>query len=870
MADLSFRLRALFARRGLERQLDEEFAFHLEMEAAKLRAQGLSPADAMREAQRRFGSATRAGEAARDRWGVSLAWQLAADVRHAWRQYRRRPGFTAIAVFTLGVGIGATVAIGSAAHSLLVAPLPVDDESRIDVFWFPQSWRGAEFDHVRTQAHGFDAVAAFGLEGVRLESPDATQLLLNVLGSAELFDVLGARPLLGRGFRAGEDRPGADPVVVISHGLWQQELGGDPAVIGRRLLLDGVPTTVIGVMPHEFFFPSRQFRAWRPLVLDPATRPYHGSGWLTLVGRSGPDRTATQRQHGVEAIARSLGERFTYTTEWDKSRNPNLTPLRQHITGNAGAPLVLLLSAAGSLLLMAIANAAALLLARTSDRRDEMALRTALGAGRGRLARQIVAESLTLALIAAVTGALAAAVTFRTLVAALPVAEELRDLPRLSWWSLGTACALALVVGLSVAVIPVRHLLRGRLDGLLGRARTHVARAGTRRAHAALVASEVALAMLLVVGATLMIRSVDRLRAIDPGFDPAGVFSVDVVTGTSTSDADRRRAFFSEVLERARALPGVTRAGLTNRLPIRDGGWQGPVRAADRPDLTGPSRPNAYYRVITPDFFRTIGAELAEGRDLSVSDGGGGLPVAVVNETFARRLWPGEGALGRRITTGMDGIERTVVGVVRDIRLVSMVGENPAAVYVPHEQSGVNPDGLVLTVRYSGPQAGLVDAVRGLVREVDPGAIVIRSGSLESAISGAIADRLRLRFFLSLFGVLALLLGAVGVYGVVAYSVSRRLAEFGIRMALGAAPARVRWEVLRDGLMPAGVGLALGLAGALALSRLLAGFLYGVTGTDVPSLLTAGVTLLAAGVTAALWPAWRAGRVSPRTALGAE
>ncbi|MEX2179672.1 MAG: ADOP family duplicated permease [Gemmatimonadaceae bacterium] len=873
ISDAMFRLRALLSRRSLERQLDEEFAFHLDMQARKLRAEGMAPEQAAREAGRRFGDQFRAREQARDRWGITLADQLVADTTYALRQFVRRPAFTITAVLTLGIGIGTTVAIFSAVRGLMLQSLPIPAEDRVHVFWFDMSWRGEEFDFLRNRRHGFQALAAYGTDAARFESPTETQLLFNVVSSAELFDVLGVRPLIGRGFAPGEDRPGAEPVIVISHGVWQQELGGDPGVIGRRLLLNGVPTTIIGVMPQGFFFPTPQFRAWRPLALDPATADYANNGWLTLIARSRPDTDPARVRRDVEALGPALGERFTYTEAWDKTRSPSATPLRQYVLGDTRKPLVLLMSAVAVLLLMATANAAALLLARTTDRREELSLRTALGAGRGRIARQIVTESVTLALVAGIAGVVMAVATFRALVASLPIQDDLRELLVLDWSSFGSAVAIAILVGIAVAVLPVRQLVRSSDATTPGRVRSDAGgtSGGTRRVHALLVAGEVTLATLLVVGATLMIRTVDQLRSIDPGFEPSGVYTFDVLTGAATTEPGARRAFYRDVLDRVSQIPGVTHAGLSNRLPLRDGGWQGPVLVADRPDLVGASRPSSYYRVVTPDFLAAMGAAMAEGRGIEASDRAGAPGAALVNEAFARRIWPGQTAVGKRVSMGMDGgRDLTVVGVIRDMRMVSMVGDNPMAVYVPVDQSVANPDGLVLAVRHSTSPDALVAAVREIVRDRDSGALVLRPAPLDRAISAAISEPIRLRFLLSLLGALALVLGAVGVYGVVAYSVARRQAEFGIRMALGATPSRVRWEVMRDGLLPVAVGLCVGLVSALGLSRLVSGFLYGVTPTDAVSLLAAAAALLVGGAAAALVPAARAGRVSPREALAAS
>jgi predicted permease len=688
-----------------------------------------------------------------------------------------------------------------------------------------------------------------------------------------LFDVLGVRPVRGRTFVAGEDRPGAEPVIVIGWGMWQQDLGGDPDILGKRILVGGRPTTVIGVMPQGFWFPTPEFRAWLPLDLDPAGSTYQNNGWLVLIGRLKSTATPATVTGDLQTFTRALGERFTYPEAWDKTKNAHVKPLREYLLGDVEPTMLLLLGAVGLLLLMACTNAAALILARTTDRTGEIAVRTALGAGRGRLARQIFTESITLAVIAGVVGAVVAAAIFDVLVASLPLQSGFGDTLSLDWTTFAAAFALVLLVGLAVSAIPIRHLLQGRLDGAISGERSDAGlRRGAGRAHAVLVTAEVTLAVLLAVGATLLIRTVDRIRALDPGFDPAHVITLDLVASPQDMDPDVRWNFFRELLTRVEALPGVGAAGYTNRLPVRDGGWQGPVTIESRPDLADAKRPNSLFRWATPGFFEAMGIEIEQGRGIEVADRRGAVPVALVSESFAQKMWPGREALGQRIMLNVVGEPdwRTVVGVFEETRMVSMLGENPMVFYIPFEQSPFPGEGQALVIRTEGDPAGVVAAVRRLVAELDPRVAVARVAPMEDVVATALAEPLRLRFFLSLFAGLALLLGTVGVYGVVSYSVGRRRAEFGIRMALGAAPRRVIGDVVRGGMLPVGVGVLAGLLASIALSRVVGRFLFQIAPTDPLSLATAGLALLGAGVLAALVPAWRAGRVSPVEALRAE
>jgi len=869
LTDWTFRLRALFGRQSLERQTDQEFAFHIQMEAEKLEREGWSAEAAAAEAHRRFGSDTRERQRARDSWGVSAIYDLMSDGRHALRQMRRRPGFTALAIVTLGLGIGATTALFAVVYGLLVRPLPFRDE-RLSMFWFDYSWRGSEYDHIREGSLAFDQIAAYSTWGepFRTGPSEQSRMLGYIPATANLFDALGVKPALGRGFLPGEDRPGAERVIVISHGLWQQDLGGAPDVLGRQLIIGGQPVSIVGVMPKGFYFPTPEFRAWRPLTLDPADPVYAGSGWLALIGAGKPGVNSATIDLELKRITRLLGERFTYSTVWDKTRNAHVKPMREYLFGNVRDPLLLLMGAVAMLLLIACANAAALILARTTDRTGELSVRLALGASHGRIARQIVTESLALATVSAAAGAIVASVGFRTLVSSLPLQQGFGGAVSLGWQAFLIAFVLALVVGVSVSIAPVRQVLRGRLDG---RERSEEGlRRGTRQIHAGLIAAQVTLAVMLVCGATLLIRSVERLRAIDTGFDGRGVVTMDLVREPGASSGSDQE-FIRAVLERVQALPGIQSAGITNRLPVRDGGWQGSVTIEGRPELAGAQRPNALYRTATPDYLKTLSMEVKSGRGITDADRADGELVVLVSESFARRIWPNESPLGKRLAFGGTNAPwRTIVGIVEESRMTNMMGEIPNVLYLPLAQFPGPRAGGVIVARTSTDQVATLASIRDVVTGMDKKLAISRSMTMETVVNNALAEPLRLRFFLGLLGSLALLLGAVGVYGVVSYAVARRRAEFGIRMALGAAPTIVLAHVLRGGMLPVVVGASVGILASLGLSRVVRGFLFETSPTDALSLMTAASTVLLAGVVAAVVPAWRAGKVSPVESLRSD
>ena len=399
LSDTWFRIRALFARSKMERGLDEEVRFHLEMETRKNVESGMDPDAARRAALLSFGGVDRMKERARASWGVTVAEDLASDVRFAVRQLVKRPAFGALAILTLSLGIGGTVALFSVVNGIMLRPLPFATEDRIVTFWSDYNWRGVEFDFVKERAQAYERLAAFSTSSGAMRIGDETSVLSSAVSSVELFDVLGARPMMGRTFRVGEDRPGAEPVMVLSHSTWQRELSADPDVIGRRVLVDGAPVTVIGVMPEDFYFPTPEYQAWLPLDLDPESSNYQGNGFLVLLGRLRPAVSPELVQDDLAGITSALGERFTYPEAWDKTKGAYVLPIREYLLGDATPALLLLLGAVGLLLLMACANVTALLLTRTADRSGEMAVRTALGAGRGRLARQILSESVVLGVL---------------------------------------------------------------------------------------------------------------------------------------------------------------------------------------------------------------------------------------------------------------------------------------------------------------------------------------------------------------------------------------------------------------------------------------------------------------------------------------
>ena len=865
LRDLWYRVKTLTRLKQAERELTEEFAFHLDMERQKLMSQGFSEQQADEEARRRFGGLTRESQRARDSWGIGLMRDLASDVRHAFRQFGRRPAFTIAGTLTLAIGVGATVSLFSVVRGTLLRPLPVAHESELRVFWHPYDWRGTEYDYLRPRTKAFTQLAAFSINGYALGLEDQTVTTLASVVTAEIFDVLGAHPAIGRTFVTGDDRPGAEPKVVLGYRLWKNRFGGDSTIVGRTILLDNKSVTVTGVMPKGFYFPTPEVEMWRPLNLDP-NDPQYRSGWLAIISRVKPGLSEKDVAADIRTMAADLGTQFVYPAAWDKTKNAGTQTLREYLQGNVRPALLLLLGAVVLLLLMACANVAALVLSRTADRQPEMILRTALGAGRGRLARQIVAESLALSTTSGVIGAALAAVSFGVLVNSLPLRDGLNTTLTLDWSMFAVAISLAAVVGLFVSAAPVRSVLMGDLKGV-GSERSAQGLRGHKRFHSAMVAAEMTLGVTLAAGALLLVRSVAHVYAQDTGFDPRGVVTLDVLSPRGMAP-DARVAFINTLQERARSIPGITQAGFVSRLPVRDGGWQGTVPIESRPDIAAKDAPNSFFRFITPGYFKTMGIDIVKGRDFTDADRNGALEVAIISEQFAKKMFPGKDPLGQRVG-GPEGRWRTIVGIAEETRLFQMVGENPFCMYLPTPQN-LQYAQLVLVAKTTGDQGTAMTALRNVVRDVDKRAAVGRVIGMEDVVKVSMSDRLQLRFFLSLFAGLAILLGAIGVYGVVSYAVSRRKAEFGVRMALGASSSRVMREVAGNGLIPVASGVVVGVVASVLLSRFVATFLYGVTQRDVISIGGAAVALMLAGVLAVLIPGFRAGKTSPMEVLRSE
>jgi predicted permease len=783
------------------------------------------------------------------------------DLRYSARRLAGRPTYTLLAVLTLALGAGGTAAIVSVVRALLLEPLPVAREEEVGVLWMAGSWTEQEFVALRPAFPGFACVAAYLPEGATLETPGKPlRLIPGLSASAELFEVLGTGPFLGRTFRRGDDLPGATPVAILSHGLWA-ELGKDPAIVGRQLRLAGASRTVVGVMPRGFWFPDPGTRVW----LSRTLRADRAVGQLELIGRIATGQQMAGMHGPLSAIAATLGERYTYSPEWDKTRSPAITPVREHFVGDVRPGLLATFAAMILILLIACVNVAALMLGQLGGRATEMAVRAALGAGRPRLVQQIVIESMLLGVLAGAAGALLAAVGFGVLVQSLPLGA-LAETAALDWRLFVAAMLVALAAAALIALVPALALGRGTLRGTMATTRTGGISARGDRLEGALVVAQIALAVLLAAGAGLLIRSVVNLRGIDPGVDVAAVAVLDATVPTQSSPDERRRMYL-DALPSLKALPRVRAAAATQRLPLRGSGDNWGVTIQGRPDLQGA---NTTVRIVTHDYFEALGIAVRRGRGFLSSDRSTTERVVVINEAAAARFFPGVDPLGRVLHTGFDDRGERIVGVVENVAEAGLTDTAAPGRYMLYDQvpAGINPETtFVLRTSAAADVPELVEAARRTLAVDAPRLAVHRVTTMQAVLDKAVGPAGQVVTLVSLLAGLALVLGAIGVYGVISHFVTQRTRDYGIRIALGLAPGRLVSQVVGRGLRLVTVGSAVGVAAALLLTRLLSSLLYGVRAADPQSLAAAVLALLVVGVMAALIPAGRASRIDPAVVL---
>ena len=795
---------------------------------------------------------------------------LGKDLRYSVRTLGRTPGFTAVAVLTLALGIGANTAIFSVVNAVLLEPLPYREPDRLVKLHERRQQgnrvRGSvsapDFQDWRQRNTVFDFMAAVVGNDFTMASEVAPELIEGSAVSTDFFRVLGVQPRLGRDFAREEETAGKDGVVILSHSIWQNRFAADVGIIGRSITLTGRPFVIVGVLPDIPHVIRRHSEVWVPLVLS--TEISRANHYLEVFARMKPSVTLEQAQTGMNIVASTLEKEFPNE---NTGHGVNLFPLHQEITRSVRTALLTLLGAVGLVLLVACANVANLFLARTAQRRREISIRTALGAGAGRLVRQLLTESIVLCLAGGAAGILLAYLGLQALVAASP-----GELPRLETVQVNGkvlffTLAISLCTSVLFAITPALYATASGLAGALnaGRGSSDDTARGTARS--ALVIAEVALALLLSIGAGLMMQSFLRLTTVDPGFDGLHVLAIDLpLQGSKYERSENRQAFFSNYVSRMRSLPGVVSVGGTSALPLTGQDSGNSFQIEGQPPVPYAQQPNARVRSVMPGYFETMRIPMIAGRLISERDTEKSPRVMVVNETMARLFWPGQNAVGKRITRGEGSIE--IVGVVRDVKHYQLDGEVRPEMYFPLTQ--YSRSFMTVVVRTALAPESLAQAARRELRDTDKDLPVADLRTVEEVLADSVSRPRLYSALLGIFSAVALLLAAVGIYGVMAYAVSQRTRELGLRMALGAPAGKVRGMILRHALVLSLAGVVVGTAGAFAVTNVIKDLLFGVSPTDPLTFFGASMLLVAVASAAAYLPALRATRVDPLVALRSE
>jgi putative ABC transport system permease protein len=878
---LGQRLLALIRARRLDSQLDGEVRAHLELAERDALAEGLSPEEARREARRRFGSIERIREEHRDTRSARWIENLLKDVRYGLLLLRRDPGFAFVAIGVMAIGIGANTAMFSLIDAVLLKPLPYPEPERIVRVWnapTPTSRNGLstlDFVDWKRLSTSFEALSAIRGLNVALTGNGEPARLAGTLVSADYFTVFGVKAALGRTFLPGEDEPGASHVVVLSHATWQTRFGGDPTVLNRDILLDGVPHQVVGILPAGSF-DREDAGFWTPIVFAPEqrTRDY---AWIGAIGRLRAGVTLEQAREEMRGVSAGLSiQQPEFKRKWGVGIDPFDQDL---VNGTLRQSIVVAFGAVVMVLLIASANIANLLLAKGVARRREMSVRAALGATRGRLAAQVLTESLVLCVLGGLAGVGLAYLLINSAVPLLSLALPSTASIALDWRVLGFAALAAVTVALLVGLLPALQLSSGRLSQVMNlAARGSSSREGVRRV---IVVVEVAVSLILICGAMLMFKSLLKLQRVDPGVRIANVMTMSADLPTATyPDPERAARFFEAVAERLQAIPGVEQAAVSTDLPLR-GVRQG---EAVTPLGGGESIP-ARFKRVDPNYFGALDIPVLAGRDFSSRDRAGAPRVAIVNETLARRLAErfavtgSAGIIGRAVSLprplyenrGQVGgqSDAVIVGVIRDERVNDLEAPMQEVVYVALQQSPRRE--IKLIVRTRNDPASAMPAIRAAVAEIDPRLPLGDVRTMEQVKQLTLSARTEPAWIIGAFAAIAALLAALGLYGVLSHAVNQRRREIGIRMALGARTGDVLAHILRNAAAMVLVGLTIGLFGAFVLTRVvMKTMLFEVSAVDPLAYSLAAVSMLLVGLFAALVPASRASRVDPVSALRAD
>jgi putative ABC transport system permease protein len=870
----------------MEREMDEEMRFHIEAHAADLVGRGVAQQEALRQARVEFGGIETAKEECRDAVGVSFLETLFQDVRHGIRAMLRTPVFTAIAVIVLALGIGANTAIFSVVDAVLLRPLAYRDSGRLVTILMNGEGPVSVANYIdwRDQSHSFAAMGAADYWSPNLTGVDAPEHIAGLKVTQSLFPMLGVDPLLGRVFVEGEDKDGGDREVILSYRLWQRRFSSDRNVLGKPIVLDGNAYIVVGVMPEGFHFApfwATKAELWVPNAFG-ARIHNRGGNSLRIFARLKDGVSLTRARAEIASITARLEQQYPGT-----NRAAVMTPLKEKVVGPIETPLLVLLGAVAFVLLITCSNVAHMLLARAATRQKEVAVRSALGARRGRLIRQFLTESILLGALGGAAGLLLAMIATRALIAISPaniprvqtVSIDLRAALFLFSATILTSVGFGLAPALQASSVNVNDTLKeGGRGGSEGVRRN--------RLRSLLVVSEFALALMLLVGAGLMIRTFAALEAVNPGFNPHNVISMIVsVSGSKEEDPGRRELFYRQLLERVRSLPGVRAAGAINHLPLAGDLWGWHFAIEGRPKPRPGEEPGAVYRMVTPGYFSAMRLPLVHGRDLTEADNVTAPGVVIVNEQAARQYWPGEDPIGKRVCFDDDTTNPTawltIIGIAKDAKQDSWTDKATPEAYLAAFQnhdylgdSGTEASRhmnyITLVARTARDPALAASAMKEAARSFDRNLAITQVVTMDGVVAEANSQPRFEMLLLTIFAAVALVLAVVGIYGVISYSASRRTHEIGVRMSLGATRGDVLFLVVRQGVWLAVAGSVAGIAGALLLSRLMAKLLYGVQPTDPATFVVVAIGLGLVAMLACYIPARRAMRIDPIAALRYE
>jgi predicted permease len=879
---LGSRLRGLLHSDQVINEIEEEMRFHLDMETQTNIDKGITPNEARLIALRSFGNLSIVRDRSYDIRGGGMLETLMEDIRFGLRMLAKHIGFTSVALVTLALAIGANTAIFSVIKGVLLWPLPYTDSERVVRIWntFPPlglmelEFSEPEFIQYRKQIKSLDHIGAFSTGAQSLTGAGDAERITMAWASADVFSVLGTRPVLGRVFTAEEDQPGNQNVVLISHRLWQEKYGGDSGFIGKSITINGTPRTVIGIMPATFKFPSNDIDVWTPIAVNPASANI-GSHYMGLVGHLAPGATLEQASAEMRTVHGSIKQRFPEYFKGADGSGVNVIPLREQIVGNVRGGLLVLFGAVCFILLIACANIANLLLSRAASRQKEIAVRAALGASRTRIVRQLLTESIMLSILGGGFGFLLSLWALRLIVTYSP----LEVIPRLHEVNIdsvvfGFTLLVSTLTGCIFGLAPALRSSKPNLTETLkegGRGGAGSLR--RNRTRSLLVVAEVALSLMLLIGAGMMVKSFLHLMDVKLGYDTKQALTMRLsLSPTKYPGPQQVVSFYQQLLQRIAGLPGVQTAAAVNQLPL-DG-----ARANISFEIEGrelqPGTAVADDHLISPDYFRALNIPLMRGRFFTELDGKQGPPVVIINQTLAERFWPGEDPIGKQMRIRRDAPPVEIVGIVANVKNRKVNDETKPELYFPLTESSFSlaPPSLsmALIVRTSTDPPRLTNTIRSAIRDTDAETPVADILTMENIVSKSISEPRFVMALMVIFAAMALVLMAIGVYGVVSHSVTLRTQEIGIRKALGATPRDITMLVIRQGLLLALSGIAIGLIGAFALARVITGLLYNVSATDPAIFVGISLLLIVVAMLACYVPARRAMKVDPMITLRYE